>query len=241
MTQLQNLFFHEKSLERYTDRTVLELLLTTAGITGDIPTMINGLYSTFGTFRGILDAQPEQLMKVPHITKRAASMIAMVTPLAKVLERSSMENPDTIRSLTDAESFCKSLLLGERNEQFYVIALNCQCNVLGCRKISEGTLNQVQAYPRKIVEAALNYNACAVVLCHNHPGGTCKPSQEDIKTTKHLQKALRAVGVQILDHLIVSANGTYSMVQNNDIEYAESDRKKSKSKAKAEKHRKKKS
>lgn len=240
MTQLQNLFFQEKSLERYTDKTVLELLLTTAGIAGDIPAMIDGLYSTFGTFNGILDAQPDQLMKVPHVTKRAASMIAMVTPLAKILERKNMEKPETIRCFSDAESYCRSLLMGERNEQFYVIALNCQCGVVGCRMISEGTLTQVQAYPRKVVEAALNYNAGMVILCHNHPGGSCKPSADDIITTKHLQKILDAVGIQLLDHLIISAGGTYSMAKNNDINTGESEQKKEKPNKKTQKQKKKK-
>ncbi len=235
MTQLQNLFFHEKTLEHYTDRSVLEVLLTTAGITGDIPSMIDGLYAAFGSFRGILGARPEQLMKVPHVTKRAATMIAMVIPLVRILERDNMEEPDTIGGCTDAEAYCKSLLMGERNEQFYVIALNARLKILGCRKVADGSVNAVHAFPRKVVETALNYNACAVVLCHNHPGGTCKPSAEDLKVTRYLHNVLDSVDIQLMDHLIVADNKSYSMVQNGDLHYhtpgqkkAESPKKKTK-------------
>ena len=84
-----------------------------------------------------------------------------------------------------------SLLMGERTERFYVISLNAQCKVLGVKKISEGSLSEVSAYPRMVAEAALNYNAHSVLLCHNHPGGTCCPSPEDIQSTIQLQRMLR--------------------------------------------------
>ena len=111
------------------------------------------------------------------------------------------------------------MLIGERLENFYVIALNAKCSVLGARRISTGSLSEVSAYPRLVMETALNYNAHSVLLCHNHPGGTCAPSPEDITSTIQLQRVLKALGIMLLDHIIVAANNTYSMIQHGDIDY----------------------
>ena len=108
---------------------------------------------------------------------------------------------------------------GNRNEQFYVICLNAQCKIIGKRKISEGSLSEVSAYPRIVTETALNYNAHSVLLAHNHPGGTCAPSPEDITSTITIQKILNQLGILVLDHVIVANNKTYSMIQHGDIDY----------------------
>ena len=130
-----------------------------------------------------------------------------------------MAVPDRIGNSREAETYCLSLLAGERVENFYVIALNAKCNVLGRRRISTGSLAEVSAYPRLVMETALNYNAHSVLLAHNHPGGTCAPSPEDISSTIQLQRLLNGVGILVLDHIIVAGDQTYSMIQHSDIDY----------------------
>ena len=151
--------------------------------------------------------------------ENAATLISMVVPLTRVWERSNMRTPTRIGNSRDAEHYCKSLLLGEQNERFYVICLNAQCQVVGKRRISEGSLSEVSAYPRSVVETSLNHNAHSVLLCHNHPGGTCAPSPEDISSTLQLQRILNALNILVLDHIIVAGNLTYSMIQHGDIDY----------------------
>ena len=68
-------------------------------------------------------------------------------------------------------------------------------------------------------EAVLNFNAHSVFFCHNHPGGTCGPSPEDIATTLQLPRMLSSVDVLVLDHLIVAGSNTYSMAQHGDLEF----------------------
>jgi DNA repair protein RadC len=158
-------------------------------------------------------------MAVEGIGKQAATLISMVVPLTRVWNRCAMEVPDRIGNSREAENYCLSILAGERTERFYVVSLNAKCNVLGRRKISEGSLSEVSAYPRMVMETALNYNAHSVLLCHNHPGGTCAPSPEDISSTIQLQRLLNGVGILVLDHIIVAGNRTYSMIQHGDIDY----------------------
>ena len=219
MSMLQSIFLKEKSLENYSDGAVLELLFSTAGVRGDTQSIIQSMFDTFGSFRGVLEARPAQLMKIPGVTKKIATLVSMVAPLAKVWERANMEDPNRISNTREAEAYTKSLLMGERTERFFVIALNARCKVLGYRKISEGSLTEVSAYPRMVMETALNFNAHSVLLCHNHPGGTCAPSPEDISSTLQLQKLLNGVGIMVLDHIIVAGDRTYSLIQHGDISY----------------------
>ena len=139
--------------------------------------------------------------------------------MTRIWQRCSMSVPERIGDSREAESYCKSLLAGERVENFFCVALNAKCNVLGRRRISTGSLSEVSAYPRIVMETALNYNAHSVLLTHNHPGGTCAPSPEDISSTIQLQRLLNGVGILVLDHIIVANDQTYSLIQHGDIDY----------------------
>lgn len=217
--KLQTMFLREKSFEGYDDRSVLECLLTTAGIRGDVPALIEKLFDIFGNFKSILEARPDQLMSVPGMREKAATLIAMVTPLARVWEKCNMQEPGRITNRREAEAYCKSLLMGERTERFYVISVNSQCRILGTQRISEGSLSEVSAYPRLVAEAALNHNAHSVFFCHNHPGGTESPSAEDIASTLQLQRLLNSMDILVLDHIIVAGSNAYSMAQHVDIDF----------------------
>ena len=219
MNTLENTFFAEKSFENYSNESALEFLLTAAGVRGDIPAMIARLLDSFGSFKAILEARPAMLMMVDGVTKKAATLISTIVPMARVWERCAMESVDRIGCVNDAERYCKSLLMGERTERFYVLCLNAQCKLVGCRKITEGTLSEVSAYPRSVLETALMYNAHSVLLCHNHPGGTCAASPEDISSTIQLQRLLNGIGILVLDHIIIANNQSYSMIQHGDIEF----------------------
>lgn len=216
---LQTMFLREKSFEGYDDSSVLECLLTTAGVHGDIPALIQRMFIAFGSFKGILEARPDQLMSIPGITEKTAALVSMIAPLARVWERCNMQEPGRITNRHEAEAYCKSMLMGERTERFYVICVNAQCKILGTKKISEGSINEVSAYPRLVAETVLNYNAHSVFFCHNHPGGTCAPSGEDIASTLQLQRLLNEMGILVLDHLIVAGSNTYSMAQHGDLDF----------------------
>ena len=177
------------------------------------------LLDSFGSLKGVLEARPEQLRSIPGVSGKTAALISAIVPFVRVWSREAMATPDRIGNSREAESYCKSLLAGRRTEGFYVIALNAKCSILGARMISEGSLSEVSAYPRMVIETALNYNAHSVLLSHNHPGGTCAPSPEDIASTLQLQRLLHGVGILVLDHIIVAGDRTYSMIQHGDINY----------------------
>ena len=208
----------ERSFEAFSTDDILTTLI---GFTnaGKAQKVAADLLDAFGSLKGVLEARPEQLMQIKGIGEQQATLISMVVPLTRVWHRCAMTVPDRIGNSREAENYCLSILAGERTERFYVVCMNAKCNVLGRRKISEGSLSEVSAYPRMVMETALNYNAHSVLLCHNHPGGTCAPSPEDISSTLQLQRLLNGVGILVLDHIIVAGDRTYSMIQHGDIDY----------------------
>ncbi len=217
--RLRERLMTEHGFESFDDTDILTTVLSYAKGNKDTAGLVTRLFDHFGSLKAILEARPEQLLSVEGMTLSRASMISLVVPLTRVWHRCVMSEPDRIGNSREAENYCLSLLAGERLENFYVIALNAKCSVLGKRRISMGSLSEVSAYPRLVMETALNYNAHSVLLCHNHPGLTVSPSPEDISSTKQIQRLLNGVGILVLDHIVCAGDRTYSMIQHGDIDY----------------------
>jgi len=97
------------------------------------------------------------------------------------------------------------------HEEFHIVWLDNRHRILSCQKLFAGTIDGASVHPREVVRAALNINASAAILTHNHPSGVAEPSTADRMITKELMEALKLVGVRVLDHLVVSAGGCVSM------------------------------
>lgn len=195
------------------------LSLVRSGGVADPLTTAEKLIETFGSVKGAIEARPEQLAMVPGMTAARVEMISLIVPLVRMWHSFTAAELDGISNSRQAEEYCLTKLAGERVENFLVICLNAKCKILGVRRVSVGSISEVSAYPRIVTEAALNYNAHSVILTHNHPGGTCAPSTEDISSTLQIQRVLNSIGIMLMDHIIVAGDRTYSMVQHGDIDY----------------------
>ena len=105
-----------------------------------------------------------------------------------------------------------SLALEER-EHFHVLFLNNQHQLLLDARLFSGTIDGASVYPREVVKQALQCNAAAVILAHNHPSGVCVPSEADKGITDKLKQALTTVDIRVLDHIIVGHMATYSFAE----------------------------
>lgn len=208
--------FRANGLEGFSAHEVLELLLFYTRPRGDVNPLAHALLDAFGSLKGVLEASPEQLMTVPGVGEETATMLSMMVPLFRQYQKSCLELVSfTHRS--DVEKYCVALTAGLRTEHFYALLLNSKGQLLGRKLIAEGTLNEVNAYPRQVVEAALSHNAYSVVLCHNHPGGMAAPSRDDVLTTKMISSTLGALNVNLLDHMVVAGEQVYSMLLHGDL------------------------
>lgn len=175
------------------------------------------LVGTFGSFRAVMDADPDALANI--VTRTTAEKIRIIRNAARRYKTPD-EEARAITTRGRLEELCKELLQGERKESFYVIAVNAQCRLIGARRISQGTLSECSAYPRSVAEVALNLNAHSVFFAHNHPGGTCAPSPEDIQSTIQLKRLLNQMGIGVLDHIIIAGLNTYSLSQHGDVDFS---------------------
>ena len=211
-------FSMERSFDFMADTDILETVIGFAGCRNP-ESVAETLLETFGSLKGVFEARPEALLNVPGVNAKIAGMVSMIIPLVRKWAELANDSPERINNTSVAENYCKRMLAGSRDESMWVICVDAQCRVVGKRRISDGTLSECEAYPRKIAETALNYNAHSVLLTHNHPGGTCAPSAEDVSSTLLIQRMLNAMNILVLDHIIVAGAKTYSMIQHGDIDY----------------------
>lgn len=123
-----------------------------------------------------------------------------------------------IANRKELESYVTELMSDYATETLLVVAVDAQCRVLSTAIVGVGGLSSVDVDVASIAKVALLSNAKAVFLSHNHPGGSCWPSPEDIQSTMLIKKALELFQIGVYDHMIVCPNGdSYSMRQHGDI------------------------
>lgn len=193
----------------------LELLLFYALPRRDTNPIAHALLNEFGSLSAVLEATPEQLLKVEGITKNAALLFTLMGQLqaAAEFERTQQRTRGILDTTTKCAEYLLPHFFGMKREVVYLLCLDAKCKVLACRKLGEGSINAADISVRRIVETALHFNVCSVVLSHNHPDGICMPSAEDESTTLRIWKALDAVSVQLVDHIIISGSEYYSMAE----------------------------
>ncbi len=125
----------------------------------------------------------------------------------------------SIVSRSQLEAYCIASHGNSALEEGHLLCIDTQGRLILNFTLDIGELSEVTMTPEKIAKVALLANAHAVFLSHNHPGGVCKPSSDDIISTRHIQKTLLLLGIPLLDHIIVtSEKKAYSMAQHGDID-----------------------
>ncbi len=209
--------FRTQGLDSFADHEALELLLCFARPRANMNPLAHRLIDHFGSLKGVFEAGVDQLLMVEGVGPETATLISMILPLYRQYQTSIRNESRYLCGREAAERYCTALLTGLRTERFYVVCVSSSMRLLGHRLIAEGSLSEVPAYPRLVIQAAMNHNAYGVFLCHNHPGGDARPSEADLATTRTLQNALGQLGIQLIDHFIVSDLGSYSLAQHNDL------------------------
>ena len=206
--------FLETGLDSFTDVQALELLLFYAIPQKDTNPIAHALLDRFGSLSQVLDAPLEALKKVPGISDHSASLLRLVTELARFYQVDSAQRTEVLTSLDACGRYLVPRFFGRKVETVFLLCLDAKCKVLCCREIGEGSVNAASISVRKVVEAALSANATTVVLAHNHPSGVALPSADDAQTTRRIAAALSAVEVKLIDHIVVAEGDFISMAQS---------------------------
>ena len=198
--------------ESFENHEVLEMLLYPVIPQKDTNPMVHELIDSFGSFHAVFDADESELLKVKGINKSAAFLLKTIpNVLGRYMEDKNNSNKTVISSSELAYEIVSTKYFGVTKETPYIILMNNSGKVIACESFSSGTVNSADMPVRKVVELCIKHNATQVILTHNHPSGDTTPSMDDFTTTKNINNALKSIGVNLLDHIIVSQNGFSSM------------------------------
>lgn len=136
---------------------------------------------------------------------------------AKQLLSATVRRGKQLTSPNEVRDFLLFTLALRENEVFGVVLLDNQNRVLLWRELFQGSVHETPIYPREVVKLALQHNAAAIILVHNHPSGSTEVSAQDRHITQRLQQALELIDVRVLDHFIVAGDCTVSMAERGQL------------------------
>ncbi len=207
---MRNRYLNE-GIDSFEPHEILELLLYYAIPRKDINELAHKLIEKFGSISNVFDADVESLKQVDGIGENAAILLSMIPQLSRIYNQSKWDRKTSLASVDAVGQYAVAMYTGKNDEEFGIICLDSNRRVHYSGIIIKGTVNQTEAYPRKVVSEVLKHNAVNVILTHNHPGGSIMPSMGDREATKNIVNALEAIGVNVLDHIIVSGDRFNSM------------------------------
>lgn len=199
-------------LDGFSDTDVVELLLCLAIPRGDVKPQARELLIRFGTLRKVLDATVAELSAVPGLGEAAVVGLRVVREAGELYLKQKVELGEQFKEFESLSTYWRVKLGGLKHEEFHVAYLDSSHRLLndGVQALEVGVPDQAAVYPRKVMTAALQKGAVALVFAHNHPSGECQASMQDRQLTRCLQDAARALQMRVLDHLIVAAGQVFS-------------------------------
>ena len=203
--------FLARGLEGWPDHRVLELLLFYTIPQGDVNDLAHELVERFGSLAGVLDASVEELKKVKGVGDHTAVFLRMLPAVLGRYQGARTRLSAIINSPEDAYAWLESYFFGARNEMVYVLCLDGKRQVLGVRKVAEGSIELAEVNTRRIAEEAIGLRAAQIYVAHNHVSNLSLPSQEDWLTTDVLRDALSPIGIELIDNLVFVDGDMVSM------------------------------
>lgn len=193
------------SLDSFASHEALELLLYYAIPRRDTNPIAHALMDRYGSLEEVFAAPMEDLQKVEGVGESAAILLKLVPQLVRKARLARVKLGDTILNGSgDAGDFLLDLFEGEQAEVVYQLCLDAKRKLLAYRKLSNGGVSMVDLDMRQLVSNALTTSATQVILAHNHPSGVALPSEADNAATEQAFYALKTIGVELVDHIIVA-------------------------------------
>lgn len=192
------------------DYELLELVLFRAIPRRDVKPLARKLLETFGDFNATLSAPPQRLLEIDGLGQAVLTELKIVEAAAHRLARSRVLNRQVVSSWDALIAYCQAAMAHQDIEQFRILFLDRKNVLIADEPQARGTVDHVPVYPREVVKRALELNASALILVHNHPSGDPTPSRADIDMTAQIAQAAEVMGITLHDHLVIGRNGELS-------------------------------
>lgn len=195
--------FMEGGAAAIPDYEMLELVLFRAIPRQDVKPLARRLLETFGDFNRVITAQPARLVTVQGVGDAVVQELKIVEASAQRMMRARVMNRAVLSSWDALLDYCHTAMAHGETEQFRILFLDRKNVLIADEQQARGTVDHVPVYPREVVKRALELNASALILVHNHPSGDPTPSEADITMTGQIQDAAQVLGITLHDHLII--------------------------------------
>ncbi len=195
--------FIEGGASAMPDYELLELVLFRAIPRQDVKPLARRLMEAFGDFNRVISAPHDRLCEVEGVGEAVVLELKIVAAAAQRMARAKVLRRDVISSWEAVLDYCHTTMAHRETEQFRVLYLDRKNILIADEEQARGTVDHVPVYPREVVKRALELNASALILVHNHPSGDPTPSEADISMTEQIRDAAEVLGLALHDHLIV--------------------------------------
>lgn len=207
--------FLQSGLNGFLDYEIVELLLTLGTPRKDCKQMAKEAIKIFKGLRGALDASFTELGQIEGIGPSNAFGIKLFQAISERYAKEKIPKKIPLTSPRAVVNYLREKIGREKKEHFIILALDSRNYLISINDVSVGTLNANLVHPREVFGDAVRSNAASVIVAHNHPSGDTMPSKEDIKISKTLVVAGKIIGIDVLDHIIVSSSGSNSLKEMN--------------------------
>jgi DNA repair protein RadC len=185
------------------DYELLELLLFRAIPRQDVKPLARLLLDSFGDFNRVVTAPTARLLSVKGVGEAVVQELKIVEAAAQRMMRARVLNRAVLTSWDALLDYCHTTMAHRETEQFRILFLDRKNVLIADEEQAKGTVDHVPVYPREVVKRALELNASAIILVHNHPSGDPTPSSSDISMTHQVKEAAEVLGIVLHDHLII--------------------------------------
>ncbi|MEM7641121.1 MAG: DNA repair protein RadC [Pseudomonadota bacterium] len=185
------------------DYELLELILFRALPRGDTKPLAKRLLQTFGDLNRVFAAPPARLSEVKGVGPAVVEQLKILEAVGHRMARAKVIQRPVLSSWDALLDYLQTAMAHQETERFRVLYLDRKNVLIADEELAEGTVDHVPVYPREVVKRALELNASALILVHNHPSGDPTPSEADVTMTYAIRDAAEVLGIVLHDHLIV--------------------------------------
>ena len=196
-----------------TDAELLAIFLRTGATGISAVELAKQLLTNFAGLRALLEADKTRFTQQHGLGEAKYVQLQAVLEMSRRHMESTLQKGDAFTDSQATQFYFKQRLRHHQQEVFACLFLDNQNQLIKFEELFFGTINNASVYPREIIKKALQHNAAALIVGHNHPSGIAEPSQADKKITERIKSALDLIDVRLLDHIIVGDAETVSLAQ----------------------------
>lgn len=197
------------------EHEALEYLLYFTNARKNTNPIAHALIQRFGSFAGVLEASEEELCTVEGVGPATARLLHLLPSVSRCYRRSRAKEKRRLTTSEEIGEYLKAQFHGKLQEEVLLVSLDGQGRIRRTAWVGTGGADRVGLPVKKVVSEAVRMGADAVVLSHNHPGGSALPSREDLAATEEILRGLAMVEIRLLDHVIVTETEYCSFLQEN--------------------------